>query len=203
MLCFFMFSCGVALKVTSTPPLLDVPTYSLATLGQDGKTGMNILTYATPVSVKPVRMWAIGLSRGTVAHENFSKSKEGVLQLLKIPHADLVHLLGGSSGRDVDKQSGCAELGFPWMNDSEWTENECVGLPQLLPDCAYYVHLKLQGELIDAGGHDVAICTVNAMLVNETDEEEEETDTMTHLSTASLREMGIISDLGRVLEKEG
>jgi hypothetical protein len=42
-----------ALQSTTTPPLLDVPTYSLATLNEDGSTNMNILTYATPVAIRP------------------------------------------------------------------------------------------------------------------------------------------------------
>ena len=32
---------------------------------------MNVLTYATPVSVQPSRMWCIGLYKGTLSHENF------------------------------------------------------------------------------------------------------------------------------------
>jgi flavin reductase (DIM6/NTAB) family NADH-FMN oxidoreductase RutF len=134
---------------------------------------MNILTYATPVSVKPTRMWSIGLFRGTVAHENFSKSREGVLQLLKEPHSDVVRLLGGSSGRDVDKKAGCAAAGFPWIESGIEFNVALKGLPLvspfLLPGCAYYIHLRLEGDLIDAGGHDVAVCSVVAMFVNDDD----------------------------------
>ena len=58
---------AAGLLVDSPPPLLRSPTYSLATLNNDfgGSTNMNILTYATPVGVKPVRRWAVGLFRGT------------------------------------------------------------------------------------------------------------------------------------------
>ena len=34
---------------------------------------MNVLTYATPVSVQPSRMWCIGLYKGTLSHENFDR----------------------------------------------------------------------------------------------------------------------------------
>ena len=69
---FGSFLCGAQgarLQVTSTttPPLLDVPTYSLATTGPDGRTAMNILTYATPVSATPVRMWALSLFKGCLS----------------------------------------------------------------------------------------------------------------------------------------
>ena len=55
---------GMLVTGTTTPPLLDVPTYSLATTSVDGRTAMNILTYATPVSATPVRMWALSLFKG-------------------------------------------------------------------------------------------------------------------------------------------
>lgn len=51
---------------------------------------MNVLTYATPVSVQPSRMWCIGLYKGTLSHENFVRERRGVLQMLR-----------RSSGRDV------------------------------------------------------------------------------------------------------
>ena len=57
---------GMLVTGTTTPPLLDVPTYSLATTSVDGRTAMNILTYATPVSATPVRMWVLSLFKGEV-----------------------------------------------------------------------------------------------------------------------------------------
>ena len=44
---------------------------------------MNVLTYATPVSIQPCRMWCIGLYGGTLSHENFVRERRGVLQLLR------------------------------------------------------------------------------------------------------------------------
>jgi hypothetical protein len=81
---------------TTTPPLLDSPTYSLATLNLDGSTNHNILTYATPLSVTPLRVWSIGLFKGTRSEENFQRTGMAVLQLLREPHAKLVQLLGGT-----------------------------------------------------------------------------------------------------------
>ena len=129
---FGSFLCGAQgarLQVTgtTTPPLLDVPTYSLATTGPDGRTAMNILTYATPVSATPVRMWALSLFKGcfslihihastrnflkhvclvlcqptlrigTTTHANFLREKTGILQLLTPKHSGIVRCLGGTS----------------------------------------------------------------------------------------------------------
>ena len=187
-------------EITTTPPLLDAPTYSLATLGSDGSTGMNILTYASPVGVRPDRVWTLGLFKGTVAHDNFSRSGKGVLQLLRRDHSKVVRLLGGTSGSDVDKEAQCANLGFPWvkLDDAGCEVGREEGSPMVLPGCAYYIRLVLMGELIDAGSHDVAICRVESMLVDEGSSACKEYPG--YLSTATLRDMGIISEQGRVVE---
>lgn len=187
-----------SLEVTSIPPLINVPTYSLATRNSDGKTGMNILTYATPISIRPDRMWSIGLFKGTVAHENFKNEGKGILQLLKPSHAKVVPILGGKSGRDIDKRAECERLGHTWMKPSEipFKEEDHDACPELLPDCACYLKLELVGDLIDCGSHDLALCKVESILVNNG---EEEPDT-NYLDTASLRDMGIITKQGRVAE---
>jgi flavin reductase (DIM6/NTAB) family NADH-FMN oxidoreductase RutF len=187
----FLTACH-SFEITSTPPLLNVPTYSLATLSPDGReTGMNILTFATPVSVNPDRVWAIGLYKKTQAHEHFSVRKQGVLQLLTERHSKLVRLLGGSSGHNVDKQSECRQLGFEWVSLQPKKD-----APLVLPGCAHYLSLKLQGELIDAGSHDVAICRVDLMFVDD-----DEAKQGGHLMTATLRDKGIITKQGRVAEE--
>mmetsp|Transcript_63519 Transcript_63519/g.187516 ORF Transcript_63519/g.187516 Transcript_63519/m.187516 type:complete len:209 (-) Transcript_63519:37-663(-) len=193
---------GCSLELTSTPPLLDVPTYSLATLGRNGRTGMNILTYATPVSIRPERVWSIGLFKGTVAHENFRDRRSGVLQLLRTPHYKVVKLLGGASGRDVDKEAECAKLGFPWMSMSkECEEDQNEESHLVLPGCASYIKLTLLGDLIDAGSHDIALCRVESMLTDDDSSHEEGNEKPSYLSTAALREMGIITEQGRVAEE--
>ena len=156
----------------------------------NGETGMNILTYATPVSIRPDRVWSIGLFKGTVAHENFARTRKGVLQLLSPCHAKAVKLLGGSSGRDVDKKTECEHLGFQWMKPED-------DLPELLPGCPYYLRISLIGDLIDGGSHDIALCKVEEMLIADgVDDATREP----YLKTATLREMGIITEQGRVAE---
>mmetsp|Transcript_28921 Transcript_28921/g.40323 ORF Transcript_28921/g.40323 Transcript_28921/m.40323 type:complete len:248 (-) Transcript_28921:107-850(-) len=189
------------LRGTVTPPLLDVPTYSLATVGNDGKTCMNILTYATPVGIKPERIWAISIYKGSQTHDNFVIQKRGVLQLLRRSHSPLVRLLGGKSGRDVDKKGGCAKLGFSWIKQQTTTiikEDQIM----LLPGCMAYIKVTLQGDLIDAGVHSVALCKVEEMLVlNEDDNVLERFNVEDPiLNTRFLRDLGIISEAGRVIE---
>lgn len=191
-ICNFLFlRFGTSLQVTTNPPLIDVPTYSLATTDEHGKTGMNILTYATPVSVRPDRIWSIGLFKGTVSHDNFARNGEGVLQLLSPRHVDVVKLLGGSSGKDVDKKLECEKLGLSWVSPI------MDGMPELIPDCAYYLKVRRVGEMIDCGSHDVALCKIESMLVAD---EKQDAIQEPYLNTAKLRELGIITEQGRVKE---
>mmetsp|Transcript_56616 Transcript_56616/g.66167 ORF Transcript_56616/g.66167 Transcript_56616/m.66167 type:complete len:211 (-) Transcript_56616:445-1077(-) len=208
-LCLLLCSCILRLtsshllSQTITPPLLTSPTYSLATQGTDGTTGMNILTYASPASITPDgnRVWTLGLYKGTIAYENFQRTGTGVLQLLTPRHAKLVRLLGGSSGRDVDKRLECERLGFPWMrmsmSPSEHNEanNNANRGPEVLPECCCYLRLTLVGDLVECGSHDVAVCKVEEMLVPDG-----ETYDGVHLDTAMLRDMGIITAQGRVAD---
>ena len=164
------------------PPLLDVPVYSLSTLGDSSwlstsstsisinnhaaKSTMNILTYASPVSSAPHRMWCISLYKGTLSHENFTRERRGVLQLLRPEHCsrcissegkgeagELIRLLGGSSGRDIDKRIACANLGYAWENLPRVGEEDEAAWPPVLPSCLYYLKLELVGDLIDCGNH--------------------------------------------------
>lgn len=191
-----------SLQPTLDPPLLNVPTYSLATCDEDGQTGMNILTYASPISIRPDRIWSLGLYKGTWTHEQFANTGTGVLQLLAMPqHAKIVRLLGGSSTREVNKQEKSAALGLPWIPFSDQDENDSSPI-QVLPGCIHYLKVRLVGDLIDCGSHDLAMCKVESMFVatsdNDDDNGEGGKDVM---MTSQLREMGIITAQGRVAEE--
>eukprot|EP00956_Cyclotella_meneghiniana_P035997 scaffold120053_cov73-Cyclotella_meneghiniana.AAC.4 len=194
-----------SLKLTPIPPLIDVPTFSLSTRGKDpSHDTMNILTYASPVSVKPDRMWSISLFKGTLSHENFSRERMGILQLLTPGHAEdtgrLIRVLGGSSGKDVNKRSECEKLGYAW-NKLDTPECDTMQWPRVLPGCLYYLHLELQGDLIDCGSHEVAVCRVVSMTTKEAIGSETETALeLDYLSTRELRQRGIISELGRIAD---
>jgi hypothetical protein len=47
---------------------------------------MNLVTYASPVSIKPLQRYAIGLFANTLSWENMLANKTGVLQV----RADIV-----------------------------------------------------------------------------------------------------------------
>ena len=173
------------------PPPINVPVYSLATLNTDGRTNMNILTYATPVGVSP-RLWAISLFRKTLSHANFKRDRTGILQLLCEPHAVLTHTLGGQSGADVDKAAACAAAGFAWLEGATPPREDST-VEQLLPGCAAYLRLRQVGELLDAGEHDVALCRVESYA----DPKGPAPDTA--LSSARLRAAGLITDKGRAV----
>lgn len=213
LLLLFWSSCllirASAYQVTSIPPLLDVPTFSLSTTGNDSTSlpsTMNVLTYVSPVAIKPNRMWSISLYKGTLSHENFAKEKRGILQLLRPEHAlckgegdgeapgTLIRILGGSSGRDVNKEALCAKLGYPWQY---LNSNKGVGWPKVLPNCLYYLKLELVGEMIDCGSHDVAICRVVDMVSEDDVTSGAELD---YVSTRALRGMDVITEFGRIKE---
>ena len=180
----------LALHTLDRPPVLNVPVYSLATIDSSGSTNMNILTYATPVGIRPERLWSISLFRGTRTHANFASCRAGVLQQLTEEHAPLIYTLGGTSGAAVDKARECARQGFVWE-----AAPECRGDERVLSGCYAYYRLEQVGELITAGEHDVAICRVTAILASEKWSRHP-------LSTAALRDAGLISDFGRAIPPE-
>ena len=70
--------------------------------------------------------------------------------------------------------------------------------PKVLPSCAYYLRLSAVGEIIDGGdSHDIAICKVDEML---TSGDGDRANSEEYLSTAKLRELGIITEQGRIAE---
>lgn len=55
--------------------------YSLSTSSRDGKSNMNICSYAVPISMKP-KKYMIALDPNSKTYDNFCKDWEGVLQVL-------------------------------------------------------------------------------------------------------------------------
>lgn len=189
-------------STTTTPPLIDVPTYSLATLGANDNdiktTNMNIVTYASPVSIQPDRLWCVGLVKNSLSHANFVKHKYAILQLLSPKHDVVVKLLGGSSGRDVNKRLACQELGFEWTS----LEDTEAKLPLVLPNCAHYLLLKCI-ESVDGGSHDVCVCKVEKMWQpNALKSDDDDDADSSYLSTRRLRQLGIITKQGRVADED-
>mmetsp|Transcript_10492 Transcript_10492/g.19941 ORF Transcript_10492/g.19941 Transcript_10492/m.19941 type:complete len:243 (-) Transcript_10492:325-1053(-) len=164
-----------------TPPYakLSMPVYSLATASTfNGVTQspatMNILTYATPIAIKPARRFVIALYRGTLSADNMLSKSTAVLQLLGEQHAGLLDLLGKQSGHEVDKIAALNELGFDVV--------ERYGVPTI-KDCLGVIQLRIV-SLQDTGDHDLALCDVLNY-----DSFEDNGDP---LYTGTLRSMGLL-----------
>ena len=189
-----------AFHSTEVPPLLDVPVWSMVTLNEDGSTNANILTYATPVSIRPNRLWTLGLFKQTKSYENFCRERKCILQLLTAEHIPLVRLLGGQSGNDINKEEECAKVS-PNLSlqkiDTDVGDDKSA--PKVLPSCSYYLRLSAVGDIIDGGdSHDIAICKVDEMITS--GDGDLANSSVEHLSTAKLRELGIITEQGRIAE---
>ena len=143
------------------------------------KHSMNVVTFATAVSVAPPKIWAVSLYTNTLTRRAFLDAKVGVLQLLRPDQSKLVPILGKRSGYEdgYDKREECRGAGFEWVscdggnNDEDLDESACssegdadsqygdtVRL-QVLPGCASYIKLKVL-SVHNAGDHDVALCGV-------------------------------------------
>mmetsp|Transcript_68251 Transcript_68251/g.154404 ORF Transcript_68251/g.154404 Transcript_68251/m.154404 type:complete len:245 (+) Transcript_68251:79-813(+) len=201
------------------PRVMDVPVYSLATLGPDGETNMNILTYASPVGIRPKRTWVLSLYRATQTHANFLARGTGVLQVLREDHAQLIWHLGGtsSSSAEVDKRARCAELGFPWRpgpasgsshdgpSEDVLPSDEVLPSEEVLPGCAAYYRVRLLGELIDAGDHQVAYVALEDFFEEESacgpsDGTNTANGGADFMSSAFLREQGLVSAVGKAID---
>jgi hypothetical protein len=200
MLSLMLLGSAALLAPLDGPPVLSSPVYSLATLNPDGSTNMQILTYATPVGIAP-RTWALSLYRPTQTHANFKARRSGVLQLLTEKHANLVYLLGGQSGNDIDKAAACKEAGFAWLDAPDMVDEGgwAGGGPQLLPGCAAYVRLVQEDgdELRAFGEHEMAVCRVDGMLGDS-----DAADFDGALSTRACRDLGLITDRGKAIPPE-
>jgi len=199
------------------PPPISLPVYSLAaplshdSTPVDGRTtSMNIVTFATAVSVVPPKLWIISLYTNTLTKHAFLTSKIGVLQLLDKRQKDLVCILGKKSGYDqcYCKREECDKAGFGWVANklshkksseheiSEESNTLCQSL-ELLPKCQSYLKVKLI-KTMEAGDHEVALCQVIGVgkwddilqcVVDINDVNNEELDP---LYTGYLRKEGII-----------
>lgn len=55
--------------------------YSLVTEGSSGKQTMNMLTYASPIALRPQRKYALGLYVQSLTYQNMKETGKGVLQV--------------------------------------------------------------------------------------------------------------------------
>ncbi|EFJ51497.1 hypothetical protein VOLCADRAFT_120449 [Volvox carteri f. nagariensis] len=132
------------------------PVYSLATQGtasSGGRGTLNLLTYASPIAIKPDRCFAIGLYLGTASYANMKAHRRGVLQVLGSRHISLFHLLGKTSARDIDKHAAIQTAGFRLQ--------ERYGI-MTLEDAVSVMELEVVSDFLPCGDHDVVICRVES-----------------------------------------
>jgi hypothetical protein len=65
------------------PPyaLLSTPVYSLVSEGSLGKQTMNMITYASPIALRPQRKYALGLYVQSLSYQNVKDTGRAVLQV--------------------------------------------------------------------------------------------------------------------------
>lgn len=116
------------------PPLISMPVWSLASPVADDDTSMNIVTFATPVSVAPPKLWVVSLYTNTMTRQSFLDSKVGVLQLLTPSMQDVVPVLGKRSGYEegYSKRDECQKLGHGWISGGK----QCFTIDSVIPNLA-------------------------------------------------------------------
>jgi flavin reductase (DIM6/NTAB) family NADH-FMN oxidoreductase RutF len=125
------------------------PIYSICSKGDNG-FNMNIVSYVTPVSMKPKR-YMVAVYEGTKTLENIKQNPHVVLQLLSDDQYALVRLLGKQSGKKIDKMGKLEK-----QNKLQRWNNFPV-----LKDALAYVELKVM-SVVPGGDHECFICDVVA-----------------------------------------
>jgi hypothetical protein len=167
-------------SITEKNGTSESPAETTATTETTPRTSMNIITFATAVSVAAPKLWVVSLYHNTLTKDSFLASGSGVLQLLSSSSPSpspsstnnsnqkyLVPVLGKRSGYDdtastpgtyLSKKDESAKLGFGWIRPSP-DDFACPANLELLPECCTYISLRLQ-QIIPAGDHVVALCEV-------------------------------------------
>jgi flavin reductase (DIM6/NTAB) family NADH-FMN oxidoreductase RutF len=125
----------------------DQPIYSICSKGTKG-FNMNIVSYVTPVSMKPKR-YLVAIYDGTQTLENVKQDPHFVLQLLADEQYALVRLLGKKSGKNADK------IG---MLQKKKLIQDWKGFP-VLTDALAFVELKTI-QVFSGGDHQCFLCDV-------------------------------------------
>jgi len=151
--------------------------YSLSTLDTKGQINMNIVSYATPATLKP-KSYVIAVYRGTKTHSNiFNKpNTHFLLQGLSSPQAKHIRTLGQKSGLKYDKAKYLAKQGL------EFYELNSVSYGYL-PDCGFVLLCKVTNS-IKYGDHDLITAEVVKIVADNKDAK--------LLTTQELIEKGII-----------
>lgn len=138
---------------------------------------MNIVTYATPATLKP-KSYVIAVYRGTKTHANlFNKpNTHFLLQGLSSVQTNQIRTLGQKSGLKYDKAKYLAKQHLQYYE----LNNEIYGY---LPDCGFVLLCKLT-KSIKYGDHDLITAEVVKIVADNKEAK--------LLTTQELIEKGII-----------
>ena len=151
---------------------------------------MNLITYASPIAIKPHEIWALSLFKGTVSHENFAFHKKGILQQLTKSHLNTINLLGKQSGRHVNKLDELETLGHK-LSRIQHSNIPELDLPplQVFYDSPLLIELEsLDTPPLDLGDHWLYLAKVERYYKHH----DSALPVMEPLYTDFLRQQGII-----------
>ena len=128
---------------------VDLPVYSISSKGNE-YDNMNIITYASAVSMKPKR-FICAVYKNTKTLENVRSNGQFVLQILSDSQYALVRLLGKQTGNKINKIERLSKRNLL----SEWNGFS------ILKDALAIMEMKIINE-IDGGDHVCFLCDVVA-----------------------------------------
>lgn len=152
--------------------------YSLSTLDAQGQINMNMVSYATPATLKP-KSYVIAVYRGTKTHQNLfgtGAHKHFLLQGLSMGQIKHVRTLGQKSGLKYDKPKYLAKQDLQYYN----FDGTDYGY---LPDCGFALLCKLT-QTIKYGDHDLITAEVQKIVADN--------NSAKLLTTDALIEAGLI-----------
>ena len=128
---------------------VDLPVYSISSKGNE-YDNMNIITYASAVSMKPKR-FICAVYKNTKTLENVRSKGQFVLQILSDNQYALVRLLGKQTGNKINKIERLNKRNLL----SEWNGFS------ILKEALAVMEMKIINE-IDGGDHVCFLCDVVA-----------------------------------------
>ena len=128
---------------------VDLPVYSISSKGNE-YDNMNIITYASAVSMKPKR-FICAVYKNTKTLENVRSNGQFVLQILSDNQYVLVRLLGKQTGNKINKIERLSKRNLL----SEWNGFS------ILKDALAIMEMKIINEM-DGGDHVCFLCDVVA-----------------------------------------
>jgi len=126
---------------------VDLPVYSISSKGNE-YDNMNIITYASAVSMKPKR-FICAVYKNTKTLENVRSNGQFVLQILSDNQYALVRLLGKQTGNKINKIERLRKRNLI----SEWNGFS------ILKEALAVMEMKIINE-IDGGDHVCFLCDV-------------------------------------------